>query len=86
MIFATSLVVIALLLKRGYLRKAGFAGRWLVALWLLPPLSILSAQELFEIAKRGVLQTEPALAQQLGRPFMVGYSSFDEVAQLAEKG
>ena len=85
-IFATSLVVIALLLKWGYLRKAGFAGRWLVVLWLLPPLSILSAQESFEIAKRGVLQTEPALAQQLGRHFMVGYSSFDEVAQLAEKG
>ncbi len=85
-IFATSLVVIALLLRWGYPRKAGFAGRWLVVLWLLPPLSILSAQESFEITKRKVLQTEPALAQSLGRHFMVGYSSFDEVAQLAEKG
>jgi beta-N-acetylhexosaminidase len=53
---------------------------------LLPPLSILAAAESFEIVRRGVLQTEPGLAQQLGRHFMVGYSSFDEVVQLAEMG
>src|SRR5262245_26061121 len=47
---------------------------------------MLSAHALFETTKRGVLQTEPALAQRLGRHFVVGYSSFDEVAQLAEKG
>ena len=29
---------------------------------------------------------KPALAQRLGRHFIVGYSSFDEVARLAEKG
>jgi len=85
-ILATSLVVIALLSRWGYLRKAGFAGRWLVVLWLLPPLSILWARGSFETTKQAVLQTEPALAQKLGRHFMVGYSSFDEVAQLAEKG
>src|SRR5262249_52298381 len=28
----------------------------------------------------------PGLAQKLGRHFVVGYSSFDEVAKLAEKG
>jgi beta-N-acetylhexosaminidase len=86
LIFATSLMVIALLLKWGYLRRTGFAGRWLVVLWLLPPLSILWARESFESTKHAVLQTGPALAQTLGRHFMVGYSSFDEVAQLAEKG
>jgi beta-N-acetylhexosaminidase len=55
-------------------------------LWLLPPLSLLAAADSFEITRRGVLQTEPALAERLGRHFVVGYSSFDEVAQLAEKG
>jgi beta-N-acetylhexosaminidase len=79
-------MVIALLSRSGYPRKAGFAGRCLVVLWLLSPLSILSARESFEITKKAVLQTEPALARKLGRHFMVGYSSFDEVAQLAEKG
>jgi beta-N-acetylhexosaminidase len=86
LILATSLLVIALLLRWTYSSRAGFAGRWLVVLWLLPPLSNLSARESFEITKHAVLQTEPALAQKLGRHFMVGYSSFEEVAQLAEKG
>jgi beta-N-acetylhexosaminidase len=54
--------------------------------WLLPPLSLLAAMDSFEITKRSVLQTEPGLAERLGRHFVVGYSSFDEVAQLAEKG
>src|SRR5262249_55533534 len=62
------------------------AGRWLVVLWLLPVLSILSVQASFETMKQGVLQTEAKLAQTLGRHFVVGYSDFEEVAQLAEKG
>jgi len=85
-IFATSLIVIVLLWRWRFWRRAGLAGRWLAVLWLLPPLSILSAEGSFEIARRGVLQTEPALAERLGRHFVVGYSSFDEVARLAEKG
>ena len=55
-------------------------------LWLLPPLSMLSAKASFESTRRDVLQTEAKLAQRLGRHFIVGYSSFDEVARLAEKG
>jgi beta-N-acetylhexosaminidase len=85
-LLATSVVVIALLSRWGFWRRAGFAGWWLVLLWCLPPLSILSARDTFEDTKRGVLQTEAKLARNLGRHFMVGYSSFDEVARLAEKG
>ena len=85
-IFVTSLAVVASLSACGCWKRPGFAGWWLVLLWCLPPLSMLSAREDFDSTKRGVLQTEAKLAQTLGRHFMVGYSSFEEVAQLAEKG
>ena len=85
-IFVTSLAVVAILSACGCWKRPGFAGWWLVLLWCLPSLSMLSAREDFDQTKRGVLQTEPKLAQALGRHFMVGYSSFDEVARLAEKG
>ena len=85
-IVASCLVVVASLTKWGYWKRAGIAGRWLLLLWLLPPLSILSAKASFESTRQGVLQTESSLAQRLGRHFIVGYSSFGEVARLAEKG
>src|SRR5579871_3727391 len=85
-IFVASLAVVAILSACGCWKRPGFAGWWLVLLWCLPPLSMLSAREDFDSTKRSVLQTEAKLAQTLGRHFMVGYSSFDEVAQLAEKG
>jgi beta-N-acetylhexosaminidase len=85
-IFVTSLAVVAILSACGCLKRPGFAGWWLVLLWCLPPLSMLSARDSFDSTKRAVLQTDPKLAQTLGRHFMVGYSSFDEVAQLADKG
>ena len=83
---ATSLAVIVWLARRKCWKRGGVAGRWLLALWFLPPLAMLSAQASFEGTKRSVLRTEPAVAQNLGRHFVVGYSDFDEVAQLAEKG
>jgi beta-N-acetylhexosaminidase len=83
---ATSLAVIAWLARYGRWKRGGLAGRWLLALWFLPPLAMLSAQASFEDTKRSVLRTEPSVAQNLGRHFVVGYSDFDEVAQLAEKG
>src|SRR5689334_4801892 len=85
-IYVTSLAVVAILSACGCWKRPGFAGWWLVLLWCLPPLSILSAREDFDSTKRSVLQTEAKLAHTLGRHFVVGYSSFDEVAQLAEKG
>jgi beta-N-acetylhexosaminidase len=85
-VLVSCLVVVACLSKWGYWRRAGFAGRWLVLLWLLPPVSMLSARASFESTKQSVMKTESSLAHRLGRHFMVGYSSFDEVARLAEKG
>ncbi len=83
---ATCLAMIAWLVRRGCWTRAGLAGRWLLALWLLPLVSMLSAQASFEDTKRSVLRTEPSVAQNLGRHFVVGYSDFDEVAELVEKG
>ncbi len=47
---------------------------------------MLSAHASFELRKRAVLQTDAAQAHVLGPHFIVGYSSFPEVAALAEKG
>jgi beta-N-acetylhexosaminidase len=83
---ATSLAVIAWLARRGCWQRAGLAGRWLLALWFLPLVSMLSAEASFEDIKHSVLRTDPSVAQNLGRHFVVGYSDFDEVARLAEQG
>jgi beta-N-acetylhexosaminidase len=82
---AVSVIAVALLIRRGYWRR-GIAGRLLILLWCLPSLSMLAAHASFEWRKRSVLQTDAALARSLGRHFVVGYSSFPEVALLAEKG
>ncbi len=58
----------------------------MVVLWLLPPLATLPAIASFEFTKCRVLQTSSQLRRELGGHFVVGYSSFDEVAQLAAKG
>ena len=82
---ATSIIAVVVLIRRGYWRR-GVAGRALILLWCLPSLSMLGAHASFEWRKRNVLQTETGLARSLGRHFIVGYSSFPEVAALAEKG
>ncbi|MBR1120014.1 glycoside hydrolase family 3 protein [Bradyrhizobium lablabi] len=79
------IAVVAVLIRRGHWRRGIFA-KLLVLLWCLAPLSMLGAHVAFEARKRDVLQTETAQAHALGRHFVVGYSSFDEVALLAEKG
>ena len=80
-----SLIVVAILIRRGYWRRT-IAGRLLLLLWCLPPLAMLAAHASFEWRKRNVLQTDAAQARSLGRHFIVGYSSFPDVAVLAEKG
>jgi beta-N-acetylhexosaminidase len=80
-----SFAVVFFLIKRRYWR-AGNAGKLLVLLWCLPSPSTLYAQAVFEICKRNVLHTEVAAAHMLGQHFVVGYTSFDEIAPLAEKG
>jgi beta-N-acetylhexosaminidase len=82
---AVSIIAVVVLIRRGYWRR-GVARRALILLWCLPSLSMLGAHASFEWRKRNVLQTEAGLARSLGRHFIVGYSSFPEVAALAEKG
>jgi beta-N-acetylhexosaminidase len=82
---AVSIIAVVVLIRRGYWRR-GIAGRLLVLLWCLPSLSMLGAHASFEWRKRSVLQTDAAQARSLGRHFVVGYSSFSEVAALAGKG
>jgi len=85
-LFVASIVTLATLIRRGYWRERGIAGKMLVLLWCLPSLSMVCAHGSFELRKRNVLQAEAVQAHSLGQHFIVGYSSFPEVAVLAEKG
>ena len=85
-LFLASIVAFIILIRCGYWRRRTIAGRMLVLLWSLPSLSMMFAQGSFELRKQDVLQTEPIQARGLGQHFIVGYSSFPEVAVLAEKG
>lgn len=79
-----SLTIVAVLLRRRRWRT--IAGKLLVTLWCLPPLLMAAAHLKFELRKHDVLAASAAEARQLGPHFMVGYSSFPEVARLAEQG
>lgn len=80
------LATLAALLWCGCWSRGGVFGRFLVLLWCLPPLAMLSAVTIFYLRKYEVLHAEGARAQELGRHFITGYSSFEEVAPLAAKG
>ena len=80
-----SFAVVFFLIKRRHWRASN-AGKLLVLLWCLPSPSMLYAHAVFEVCKRNVLHTEAAQAHMLGQHFVVGYTSFDEIATLAEKG
>lgn len=78
------IAVASALIWRGHWRRA--VTRILILLWCMVPLSLLSAHLRFEWRKHDVLHAETSTAQRLGRHFVVGYSSFPEVAVLAGKG
>ena len=82
---SASIIAVVVLVRRGYWKR-GLGGRLLILLWCLPSLSMLAAHASFEVRKQNVLQTDVAQARSLGRHFIVGYSSFPELAVLAEKG
>ena len=82
---ATSVVVALILIRGGYWKRAA-TGRALILLWCLPTLSMLGADAVFEWRKQRVLLADAPQVRSLGRHFIVGYSSFAEVAILAEKG
>ncbi len=79
-----SIAIAILLLRRG--RWRSLAGKLLVMLWCLPPMLMAVAHLSFELRKHDVLSASVTEARQLGPHFMVGYSSFPEVARLAEQG
>lgn len=83
---AASIAVLVMLLRGGYWSRRGVGGRLLVLLWCLPALAMLGAHLSFEVRKQQVLRADPAQTRMLGSHFIVGYSSFDEVAMLAERG
>jgi beta-N-acetylhexosaminidase len=84
LMFVASLVVLAFLIRRKTWREIG--GKLLILLWCLPALSMLYAHAAFWLSKRNVPRTEASAAYVLGQHFIIGYSSFAEVATLAEKG
>jgi beta-N-acetylhexosaminidase len=85
-IVAADIAVVVWLLRANPWCSRSIAAKLLVLLWCLPPLALLSAHESSEWRKRHVLSIDSAEAHRLGRHFVVGYSSFDEAAVLADKG
>ena len=81
---AASLATAFLLIRRG--RWHSLTGKMLVMLWCLPPILMAMAHFSFELRKHDVLSAGATETRQLGPHFMVGYSSFPEVARLAEQG
>ena len=79
------LAVVAALIYRGVWGR-GMFGTLLVLLWCLPPLAMAASKITFETRKQAVLHAEGAEVKDLGQHFITGYTSFAEVAPLAEKG
>lgn len=79
-----SFAVLALLIRSRSWRGPG--GKLLTLLWCLPAASMLYAQAAFWLSRHNAGMTEANEAHRLGQHFIVGYSSFDEVATLAERG
>jgi beta-N-acetylhexosaminidase len=79
------LVVLGVLIYRGAPGR-GMFGTLLVLLWCLPPLAMAAAKITFEARKQAVLRAEGAEVKDLGQHFITGYTSFANVAPLAEKG
>jgi beta-N-acetylhexosaminidase len=81
-----SLVGLVLLPARKTWRAAKIAGRLLVLVWCASPMALGAAEILFQSRKLNVLAASPREAQALGRHFIVGYWSVEEIEPLAEKG
>ncbi|QOZ27362.1 glycoside hydrolase family 3 protein [Bradyrhizobium sp. CCBAU 51753] len=86
LLVAASAAAVLMLLRRDFLSRRGWSGRLLIVLWCLPLLGITVSRATLVLRERSILEAEPALARTLGQHFIVGYSSFDEVARLAERG
>ena len=85
-LLAVSFMTVGLLVLFGALRRKGIGGKLLVLIWCLPPLAMLSAELVFQQHKQAVLRADNPQARELGRHFVVGYTSFDEISAIAAKG
>jgi beta-N-acetylhexosaminidase len=79
-------LAVALLVMRGFWSCKGFAGKLLILLWCLPPVAMATATAIMQRHKYRTLHAEGPMALELGRRFVVGYSSYDQVAPLVSKG
>jgi len=84
LLVAGSIAVVVLLAWRGVWRHR--AGCILLVLWCLPPVLMAGAGAVFDHGRGEVLRSSAFEARQLGPHFVVGYSSYDEVAVLARRG
>ena len=82
---ASGCLVPTLLVWGGFWRR-GIAAKLLVLLWCLPPLAVGSAIAILQLHKYRTLHAQGAPALELGRRFVVGYSSYDNIAPLVSKG
>ena len=83
---AASVAGPGLLLWRESWTRRGVAGKLLIVLWCWPLPAMTSAETVFWLRKQAVLGAQAEQARDLGQHFIVGYTSFDEVALLAAKG
>lgn len=79
-------LLLVLLPWHGFWRHRGFAGQLLVLLWCLPPLAAASAAAIQQFHTYRTLHAEGRHALELGRRFVIGYSSYDDIAPLVQKG
>lgn len=85
-ILAGGVLILGLLLRYGLWRSRGITGKLLILLWCLPPIAMASATAILHLNKHRTLHAEGTAALELGRRFVVGYSSYDEIAPLVSKG
>jgi beta-N-acetylhexosaminidase len=86
LVLGGGVIVLGLLLRYGFWNRRGVAGRLLVLLWFLPPIAMASAAAILHVHKHRTLHAEGTAAHELGQRFVVGYSSYDELAPLVSKG
>ena len=86
LILAGGVLILGLLLRYGFWSRRRIAGKLLVLLWCLPPIAMASATAILHLDKHRTLHAEGKAALELGRRFVVGYSSYDEIAPLVSKG
>lgn len=79
-------LALAVLFFCGFWNRRGFAGKLLILLWCLPPFAMGTATAIMQLHKSRTLNAQGPAALELGRRFVVGYSSYDDIAPLVSKG